>query len=336
MNITYLFGAGASREALPIVNEIPRRLRIIIEILRANNLNISNQESFKDVHDKTQLELLEQLIADLTWVLEKSENHASVDTFAKKLYIKSEWKSLDRLKIALSIYLIIEQTINPCDKRYDSFFASVLNRDGEFPTNLRILSWNYDFQFEKAFAEYSGSQEITTNQSRLKITNKYSDLRSNYANGFSMFKLNGTSTILENGRTHYYYFSNFENELSKPFLQSILRNYGVMKTNNSRFTSGLSFAWEDSHDNNRDIIKFAKEGTIDTDVLVVIGYSFPFFNREVDRDIIKNMTNLKKVYFQAPDAENIKERFWAIRNDIQTENLKSRFDVLQFLLPDEM
>lgn len=84
MNITYLFGAGASREALPIVNEIPSRLKKIIEILRTNNLHISNQESFKDVPEKTQFQLLEQLIEDLTWVLEKSENHASVDTFAKK------------------------------------------------------------------------------------------------------------------------------------------------------------------------------------------------------------------------------------------------------------
>jgi hypothetical protein len=30
--ITYLFGAGASRQALPIVNEIPKHLRAIIDL----------------------------------------------------------------------------------------------------------------------------------------------------------------------------------------------------------------------------------------------------------------------------------------------------------------
>lgn len=336
MNITYLFGAGASREALPIVNEIPSRLKFVIELLEANEIKISHSETIDDVPGKTQLELLEQLIEDLKWVLEKSENHASVDTFAKKLYIKSQWRELKRLKLAFSIYLIIEQTINPCDKRYDSFLASILNSDGEFPNHLRILSWNYDFQFEKSFSEYSDQPDIFSNQARLKIINKYSNPRHNYENSFSMFKLNGTSTILENGRSHYFFFENFENKVSKGILQTILRNYGVIKAQDSRFSSGLSFAWEDSFDKDRDIIKIAKTGTTETEVLVVIGYSFPFFNREIDRDLIKNMTKLKKVYFQSPDAESIKERFWAIRGDIPSENLKSRFDVVQFLLPDEM
>lgn len=336
MNITYLIGAGASRETLPIVNEIPGRLKSTIELLRKNEFLISNSEDFKDVQGKTQLELLESLIGDLTWVLEKSENHASVDTFAKKLYIKSNRKELYKLKVAFSIYLIIEQTINQCDRRYDSFFASILNGEGEFPSNLKIMNWNYDFQFEKAYAEYSGSREVYVNQSRLNVTNKYSNSRHNNSEKFGIFKLNGTSTILEHNLNHYYYFDNFEDQLSKPFLQSLLRNYGVMQLSNQNLSPGLSFAWEGSYDKNRDIIQITKENTANTDILVVIGYSFPFFNREIDRDLIKNMTNLKKVYFQSPDAENIKERFWAIRTDIIGDNLKCRFDVGQFLLPDEM
>lgn len=39
-----------------------------------------------------------------------------------------------------------------------------------------------------------------------------------------------------------------------------------------------------------------------TTILVVIGYSFPFFNREVDKQIFNELNNrvLKKIYFQDP------------------------------------
>jgi len=70
--------------------------------------------------------------------------------------------------------------------------------------------------------------------------------------------------------------------------------------------------------------------------LIVIGYSFPFFNREIDRKIIGNMEELEKVYFQAPDAETIKERFQAIRDDIDEKLLVTKKDIGQFLIPNEL
>jgi hypothetical protein len=48
------------------------------------------------------------------------------------------------------------------------------------------------------------------------------------------------------------------------------------------------------------------------------------------------MTNLKKVYFQAPDAEDIRERFLAINDGVPPENLVLRKDVKQFTLPNEL
>jgi len=70
--------------------------------------------------------------------------------------------------------------------------------------------------------------------------------------------------------------------------------------------------------------------------LIVICYSFPFFNRNVDSQIIKTMKELKKVYFQAPDSDLIKERFQAIRDDIPENKLVPRIDIEQFLLPNEL
>ncbi|WP_282787342.1 hypothetical protein [Flavobacterium croceum] len=339
MNITYLIGAGASRDALPIVNEIPNRIEKVISLLESQDLQLSVTEKF----DITNLELTKRevqinLINDLKWLLENSSNHASIDTFAKKLYIKNRDKDLNRLKSAFSIYLIIEQTINKADKRYDGFFASILKDNYyDFPENLKILNWNYDFQFEKTYSEYSDQKELRSNKNSLNIVSKYTrDRRDN--NNFSIIKLNGTTNIIgDNGINEYHYFSDFENSLSITFLEKILRNYAALQlVTVNRLYSGLSFAWERFYNDNNDIIKIAQSKTFETEVLVVIGYSFPYFNREVDRAIIGNMKNLSKVYFQSPDAETIKERFLSIRDDIPEKSLLTRKDVGQFLLPNEL
>jgi hypothetical protein len=48
------------------------------------------------------------------------------------------------------------------------------------------------------------------------------------------------------------------------------------------------------------------------------------------------MTSLEKVYFQAPDSNNLKERFLSIREDIDDKKLVLRYDTEQFLLPNEL
>jgi hypothetical protein len=47
-------------------------------------------------------------------------------------------------------------------------------------------------------------------------------------------------------------------------------------------------------------IEIAKEIIIGSDILVIIGYSFPFFNREIDKEIFNVLcqTGLKKIYYQ--------------------------------------
>ena len=40
----------------------------------------------------------------------------------------------------------------------------------------------------------------------------------------------------------------------------------------------------------------ALKATKETDILIIIGYSFPTFNRNIDKSILKNMIRLKKVF----------------------------------------
>ena len=118
-------------------------------------------------------------------------------------------------------------------------------------------------------------------------------------------------------------------------LELIIRNYATLRLGQLQLFSGLSFAWERFGKLEHDIVEYAKGETSETEVLVVIGYSFPYFNREIDREVIGNMKSLQKVYFQAPDADILKERFLSIRDDIESSSLLPRFDLEQFLLPNE-
>lgn len=334
--VTYYFGAGASIGTLPIVNQIPDWIEDMIKLLSSDSFKLSDHERF-DPNDKlSKYAIQKEFLNDLGWLKEHAKNHASIDTFAKKLFLKDNERDLVRLKIALSMYFVLEQAKNETHKRYDAFFASILNDTAyNFPDNIRVLSWNYDFQFEKSYSEYSNNNKLKDNQDFLNVITKYSRNKPSN-NRFSIIKLNGTTTITDSsGFQTFNLINTFEGEITKELLEYILKTYdNIRKAPN--YIYGLSFAWERIGYEDRDIITHAKTDTIDTEVLVVIGYSFPFFNREIDREIIKNMKNLRKVYFQAPDAEILKERFLSIRDDIADSSLLCRYDVGQFLLPNEL
>jgi len=335
--IVYLFGAGASRNALPIVKEIPDKIRELIKLLESSDYQISSDEKFDDLPD-TKHHYQKQLTNDLKWLLKESLNYSSVDTFAKKLTITRKNADLNRLKVTLSIFFVFLQTLNESDKRYDTFYASILNNFRGFPKNLRILSWNYDYQFEISYLEYSDRSEALENQDDLNVKQKFDNrsnnrIFNNEANDkFGIYKLNGT-TGFSTGRSSsiYHYIGNFNNDITLQFIEQIVKKYATYYNNDHT----LSFAWEEDYGKPK-IIDLAVQDTKDAVALVAIGYSFPSFNRDIDRKIINSMSKLKSVYFQAPDADILIERFKAIKDNVNGINLIPKYDTNQFVLPNEM
>lgn len=337
MNITYLFGAGASKNALPIVEELPGRIQKIIEILESSDFKLSEHETFSGPgFSQTKENAQNSFFTELRWLIEMAENHASIDTFAKKLFIKRNFTELRKLKIILSAYFVLEQAKNPTDGRYDSFFASILQKNKlDFPKNVKILSWNYDYQLEKAYSDYSDEFDLITNQNMLRVISK-NTLDSEIIDDFSIYKINGTTNIYsEEGRIQNPYLSNVKSTLTLEYFSDVLLRYLMLKNNTTIFPS-LSFAWEKQEHSSSTITEKCIKGSCQTNILIVIGYSFPYFNREIDREIINHMKNLEKVYFQSPDAESLKERFLAIRHDIKEQNLIIRKDTKMFLIPNEL
>lgn len=336
-NVTYYLGAGASCNVLPLVKQIPDRLQDTISFLSRSDLRLDEDYLEDQSGSKTSIrECKDLLIDDLKWLKTESKRHATIDTFAKKLYIRSEQEKLLSLKSALIAFFTIEQfKERKVDPRYDTFFSSILDHTPRIPNNIKIVSWNYDIQLELALSEYSGTDRIDINAQNLLEVSKgqehYKEDR------FKYFKINGSSDYMDNlGRNVIWLDPPYSSEST--LVKTVVKNHFYAKK--SKFYPMLSFAWEDDLKINTkciDISEAVVRDVSETDTLVVIGYSFPFFNRNIDREIIGGMKKLSKVYFQDPKAKSIKERFKSISPDIDTNNqILIEDNVEQFFLPNDL
>lgn len=83
-------------------------------------------------------------------------------------------------------------------------------------------------------------------------------------------------------------------------------------------------------------MKSLSETTKDTEQIVVIGYSFPFFNRVMDREIFGGMPNLKKVYVQDKNPSAVMEAIGAVLPMGKKVELVPVSNCEQFYLPGEL
>lgn len=337
--ITYLIGAGASFESLPLVREIKDRLSITIKDLE--DTRFEPTDFFYESDTTTIQEYKNHLLESLRWLKDECEKHASIDTLAKKLYLKDRTHpNLIRLKFATSAFFMLEQ-LKKLDSRYDSFLASILINDfQDFPKQVRIISWNYDNQFEMTYANYTDDHNLSNNSASLNIHSKFQNKKS-FREGFGIFKLNGTVGYQTNENLEYgieYLTGSSSFKPDKASIKKIIQAYteGIYK---HTIYSTLSFAWEEETGSENNIIEKTKQATKDTTSLIIIGYSFPFFNRFIDRDILTNMSKLSRVYFQSKESEEVlRSRFRNVykgRDMSDAEMIKIDYND-QFYLPPEL
>lgn len=334
-NVTYLIGAGASAgkrikangriiEGLPCVKEIPNRLRFLHERFRSNIGHFSGVK-----HSE-----MEYLINTIDVLHEASTKHSTIDTYAKKLFLRNEQNAFMSLEANLAFYFIVEQILLKPDSRYDTFLANVLTNNLEIPNNINIISWNYDSQFEIAFREY-------TTEKRLPIVSK---MLLNHEQQPKIYKVNGTaafdnlcdiSTLRENyPNISSSFFGNEEDSIDYNRMSYILNLFNKLQKGETGM-SQLSFAFDAQGDMS---IYNAIDNIIEnTDVLVVIGYTFPFFNRDIDRRLLTRLSNSKvKIYIQDIYPERIKQSIKAVLPRFPETHYELLNDVDQFFLPPEL
>jgi hypothetical protein len=192
--ITYLIGAGASFQSLPIVSEIPNKLREMKRFIELYHLQKKGTNIILDVLDN-EIKLI--------------ENHASIDTLARKYWLKHKKNFLNEdylyIKNIITCLLIFCQLeteiinnqsqvdqlkkVNKkylLDPRYDAFFSAIITEDYQLPSNINIVSWNYDFQIEKSFNFFMPDKTLMETGKHLGIDYDLIRQKSN------IIKLNGS------------------------------------------------------------------------------------------------------------------------------------------------
>jgi hypothetical protein len=333
--ITYLLGAGASFNALPIVKDLPKAISDVVTALEVgpfNQMTVWNdfRENNVTTAPPNSLDALALAKSDLKELQKGCEAHLSIDTYAKMLFLTNR-KEYQRMKAATVLFFELYQCLNrKADMRYDAFLASIIQDSfDKLPAHVNILSWNYDRQIEIAYQKYLDSAGISDAEPSqyLNIYAKGEHVRNYEVDGFCVFKVNGTVYFLDE-QDRSYPLEKSEWNIT-PHQDIILSYWNACQKNHN---SALSFNWE--HDGTGDRMEGALSLALrDTSVLVVIGYSFPFFNRTSDTKLLGMMQRLDKIYIQDPSADDLKERVRAILPGIKVNTLH---DTTQFYLPHEL
>jgi hypothetical protein len=342
VNVTYLLGAGASFDIIPLVKRdlstgsfgISKDILNLADALKRRTTDLTpDQNAF-----------LTQMKNEFEEIGGKAVFFTSPDTYARSLFLKGgQEHKINLLKRVLSFYLTWKQLKNPklTDKRYVPFLAGILSEKENItiPENIKILNWNYDFQLELALRHYKPELEsLHQIQNQFKIVPTTGKVTQP-----SIIHLNGIAGMFKDSQGMYFnpYEKKDQQSENDFLLSTAIDDYKVWSGEGREIGELLSFAWEIAA-NQR--IADAKEIMLRTEVLVVIGYSFPFFNRNIDRLLFEALLSESTevnvdpiIYIQDPEINEDRIDFLRQRFDIDNEiEIKPIRDVDQFFLPPEL
>lgn len=287
--ITYLLGAGASANILPLVKEV------------RGNPKAGLPSALEDFISKYKQEIVtssrwsQSDFFELEKIVKKCKVFGTPDLAAKYYLETGDLKRYDLLKKTMSAFFYLKEESpdttgngfegKSIDYRVVPFLTTILNKR-KLPEDLRILSWNYDTQIERGAKMLHPILGVNDIQNFNVWPFKADDIIDDNKD-YSLLHLNGVCGEI---------YSDAHFSLQNPYLYDFSRELETQ----------LSFAWEDDESFKKELftkrrLPIAKRMIEKTTILVVIGYSFPFFNRKVDAELFSIMKpTLKKIYFQDP------------------------------------
>lgn len=310
-NVTYYLGAGASANALPTYKSFKVRF---IEFAQLFSDNYEFPTTEQEDHYR------EKILGSCNELIRAFDDHHTPDLYAKKLFHQGG-KKLSELKSLLILFFIHQQIPrvprkverDEVDKRYDNLISNMLKpipKEVKFKGNYNIITWNYDLQFELALSKYYEKEVYETSRYIRMEPDITKGRRFEDCDKFSIVHLNGVA----------YCEADYIQNPFEPFesnYQLFQRLIGLFKKldqgriSDMYYSQFLGFAWENLFDNTKffDNSKYkeAEKIAARTEVLVIIGYSFPEFNDEIDRQIFERMGTLKKVYIQDFDKSLVEK-----------------------------
>lgn len=328
--VVYLLGAGAScgnrtgsnsfgfgsvdGTVLPLVSEFAHA---------ASRLTDAFKESLDDGIGGKVNKIPEEfnwLKDELLEVSERVKTSFSVDTIARMQKLSNNKPELNRIKNYIGIVLEYYEVLHGLDNRYEAFLSTIIKEVKDdapiFPSNLSILSWNYDLQIER----YMGKIGVNRIDEAIRKNEWLTE-------GFSLNKLNGDYLTEVNQQ---FLFNNLNGSIEEA--PKLLK---YRATNSNSLTSydlfeNFGFAWD-----------FQEKGVFQDSVmnniseLVAVGYSFPSFNRQTDNRILKRTMEEAfknkhevRIIIQAAGASQdiankVNERLYNLNNQTQPQLVKA-------------
>ena len=317
--ITYFFGAGASRHSMPLVDDFKERFDAFRSLVF--QFEFKAKEDFRNICN----DFSDQL-----------EMHASFDTYFKKLFHQDMESEILRKKAILLLFFIYEHLYNPnqprkiripkkkgtLDPRYEALIAGLLQpqKKPEFYRRINFVTWNYDLNLLFALRNFflPGSdlnrfiESNTVDDNHIKLEN----------HGVNVFHLNGLIRHPRLGTITEISVSDL-----KSFMSGCIDEYFDGKKELFALGSGLSFSWEALNQAKKqgkgypDYVKNAQKAIHNSKYIIIIGYSFPFYNRQIDTYLLNNDTLRNKfVTIQDPLAQDYIE---IMNTDFEIELLES-------------
>ena len=339
MRLTYLLGAGASAKAIPTVTQIKRRrtIRLFAELLPPLQ--------GKGFYEKN---VWLKIATDIP-------RFYSFDTYARKEYglKKSRYGAIKQFMKAYMIYEHLTKTVlqdkppkenipsdyestylDLLDERYYPWLLHFRNSKGSFPSNVDVATWNYDIQIPLV------NREIGINLN----SDDFNEIGSGVFP--SPIFLNGCICSSSKEISNIHLLMDFESTPRHNFLErdhSMPNQVSILVNEVLENETEIKFSWEDISKG----LTLAIDAFAGATSLVIIGYSFPLFNREYDKQLLKaffgiNGEKLRKysrltIYVQDINANEVIASLEALIESISGTfgNNKRRMETVLQIIPIE-
>lgn len=345
LKITYYLGAGASYNAIPIWKAQGTSMGAVsLGILGfIDNNDLAKKDSTKNLHRNPFLTRLAEKIARYGKL---AVEYGSIDIYARRLYLLGNSKELNDLKFCLSVYFDLWENFThkgqmiekgtmytKVDKRYLSLLSVLLEKENNSATpklnkQVSFISWNYDLQLEMSYDSFMANKgnSLENINSGIQFMEQEEHLVRQ-----EILHLNGYRGIFKHGKTIYPNVEGLSAKVTmEQYLSKIIENDSQFKRPGANYGECIKYAWERSEAS----LNNAKQIMRETDILIVIGYSFPSFNRKIDSQLIKAFeeSGYYDIIYQDPYGNEDIAR--AIFQDVKKVTLeKSNTD--QFYVPHE-
>lgn len=324
---TYLFGAGASYNSIPTVVDMVKHMPVLIQKLKDSGYNNSGITKKK----------LEPFIKALEEINDSLNYTQTPDATLRRFYQKGNFKyylavywiylNLIQFVIRDEIGLtedVIGRSLNSIDRRYSQFIAEEFYDD---PHKFHFLSWNYDTQLEQSLQAMFNLKDLNS------VYNQFHVYPSPVRKGTELpliVHLNGTSAVyqfdgnkkhnIQEGISNISQGTNLIDALSR-LLWIIERD----KLPQIKLENTLKFSFTFKNNDLPNLEHVVHDILQNTAKLIVVGYSFPRLNRNIDSILLGHLPLNTEIILQNPvsHADRVHEWFKIERNRIriETENM---------------